>query len=85
VGYAKYPGQGIFFLWGGDEMHMVVHQAIGKYREVVLLAVFVNPGKIFQSIFIILENIVAITSSLGNMAGQFRNVNSCSMLHAPTL
>ncbi len=69
MGYAKYPGQGIFFLWSGDEMHMIAHQAIGKYREVVLLAVLVNPGKIFQSIFIILENIVAITSSLGDMTG----------------
>jgi hypothetical protein len=67
MGDTKGFGECIFSPRNGDEMHVVIHQAIRQQREMIFRRVDIDPRELLKAVFIILEDSLPSTSSLSDM------------------
>jgi hypothetical protein len=67
MGDTKGFGECIFSSRNGDEMHVVIHQAIRQQREMIFRTVDIDPGEILKAIFIILEDNLPSISPLSDV------------------
>jgi hypothetical protein len=76
MGDTKGLGERICSPRNGDEMHMVIHQAIRQQREMIFRAVNIDPGEVLKPVVIVLEDGLSAVSSLSDMIGMIRNNDS---------
>ncbi len=77
----KRIGKRIFVMRHDNKMNMVIHETVCKDSNVEFSAVFGYKNQIMPSIGIVLEYILAVVTSLGNMMGIFRNNYSSYTRH----
>jgi hypothetical protein len=64
------PRERIFIPWNGDEMDMIIHQAISQYRSLVFGTIFPNQIQISQTIRLAEEYFPVVIASLCEVVGK---------------
>lgn len=70
---AEYPGKRIFFLGDYDKMNMIAHQTVGDNLQIKLSAIICYKREILFSIAVIIEYVLLVVASLGNVMGISRH------------
>jgi hypothetical protein len=81
----KCVGKRIFVMRHSDKMNMIAHEAVRKNGKIEFSAIIGGEKQILPSVGIILEYILPIVTSLGNMMRISRNNYSRNTWHGEIL